>query len=97
MICHGSLSLPFQVSTTRGTTSERSVSQICELLLRAGVDAYKKKGHKYLQRLLSHARRMPPSNWDVLPCDKRLCFLVTENALCKREYALVRRQEVREL
>jgi hypothetical protein len=29
---------------------ERSVAQICELLLRTGIDAYKKNGTKYLQR-----------------------------------------------
>jgi hypothetical protein len=32
---------------------ERSISQICEILLRIGVDAYKKEGSKYLQRFLS--------------------------------------------
>jgi hypothetical protein len=32
---------------------QRSVSQICELLLRGGVDAYKKEGPEYVQRLLS--------------------------------------------
>jgi len=31
-------------------TEERSVSQICELLLRRGVEAYKKEGSKYLHR-----------------------------------------------
>jgi hypothetical protein len=33
-----------------GQAEERSVSQICELLLRKGVDAYKSEGSKYLQR-----------------------------------------------
>ena len=32
---------------------ERSISQICEVLLRGGVAAYQKEGSKYLQRLLS--------------------------------------------
>jgi hypothetical protein len=32
---------------------QRSISQICELLLRRGVDAYKKEGPEYLQRLLN--------------------------------------------
>jgi hypothetical protein len=32
-----------------GHTEERSVSQICELLLRKGTDAYKKGGAKYLR------------------------------------------------
>ncbi len=36
---------------------ERSVSQICELLLRRGVDAYKKEGPKYLHRFLSHQKK----------------------------------------
>jgi hypothetical protein len=31
----------------------RSVSQICELLLRGGIEVYKKEGSKYLQRLVS--------------------------------------------
>jgi hypothetical protein len=36
-----------------GHAEERSVSQICELLLRKGTDAYKKKGAKYLSRSIS--------------------------------------------
>ncbi len=32
---------------------ERSISQICEVLLRGGVEAYKKEGSKYLQRFLA--------------------------------------------
>jgi predicted transcriptional regulator len=32
---------------------ERSMSQICEVLLRGGVAAYQKEGSKYLQRHLS--------------------------------------------
>jgi hypothetical protein len=32
-----------------GKAEERSVSQICELLLRRGADAYEKAGPKYLQ------------------------------------------------
>lgn len=31
----------------------RSVSQICELLLIEGVEAYKKEGPKFMQRLIS--------------------------------------------
>jgi hypothetical protein len=30
----------------------RSLSQICEMLLKIGVDEYEKEGHKYLQRIL---------------------------------------------
>jgi len=36
---------------------ERSVAQICEFLLRTGIDAYKKDGTKYLQRSLSHQKK----------------------------------------
>ena len=34
-----------------GEAEERSVSQICELLLRRGVEAYKKEGAKYLRKI----------------------------------------------
>ena len=37
----------------------RSVSQVCEMLLRLGVDDYEKKGPKYLQRLLTPVKREP--------------------------------------
>jgi len=40
---------------------ERSVSQICELLLRKGVEAYKKAGANYLQRFLSRQKKEDPS------------------------------------
>ena len=40
---------------------ERSVSQISELLLRRGVEAYKMEGSKYLQRLLSRQKKEEPS------------------------------------
>ncbi len=40
---------------------ERSVSQICERLLRRGIDAYKKEGTKYLQRPTSRLKRQTPS------------------------------------
>ena len=33
-----------------GRAEERSVSQVCELLLRKGIDAYKKGGAKYLRQ-----------------------------------------------
>lgn len=32
---------------------ERSISQICEVLLRGGVAGYQKEGSKYLQRFLA--------------------------------------------
>lgn len=35
---------------------ERSISQICEVLLRGGVAAYNKEGSKYLQRYLSNQK-----------------------------------------
>lgn len=40
-----------------GHVEERSVSQICELLLRKGVDAYKNEGPKYLHRLPSRQKK----------------------------------------
>jgi hypothetical protein len=42
-----------------GQAEERSVSQLCELLLRKGVEAYKNEGPKYLQRLLSRQKKEP--------------------------------------
>jgi len=36
---------------------ERSISQICDMLLRKGVEAYKKEGPKYLQRFLSRQKK----------------------------------------
>jgi hypothetical protein len=36
---------------------ERSVAQICELLLRTGIDAYKKDGTKYLQRSMNRQKK----------------------------------------
>ena len=38
-------------------TEERSVAQICELLLRTGIDAYKKEGTRYLQRSVSRHKK----------------------------------------
>ena len=35
----------------------RSLAQVCEILLRAGVSIYKVEGSKYLQRLVSHQKR----------------------------------------
>ena len=35
---------------------ERSISQVCEVLLRGGVLAYQKSGSKYFQRLLSERK-----------------------------------------
>ena len=34
----------------------RSLSQICELLLRIGVEEYDREGHRYLQKVLAQAR-----------------------------------------
>jgi hypothetical protein len=34
----------------------RSLSQICELLLKIGMNEYDKEGHKYLQKILTSAR-----------------------------------------
>ena len=35
----------------------RSVAQICEAFLKAGSEAYKRKGPKYLQRFLSRQKK----------------------------------------
>jgi hypothetical protein len=34
----------------------RSLSQVCEMLLKIGVDEYDKEGHKYLQKILISIR-----------------------------------------
>lgn len=34
----------------------RSISQICEILLTIGMEAYSKEGSKYLQRYLGHTK-----------------------------------------
>jgi hypothetical protein len=39
----------------------RSVAQICDAFLKAGSEAYKKKGSKYLQRFLSRQKKEPPA------------------------------------
>ena len=42
-----------------GKTEERSVSQISELLLRKGIDGYKREGPKYFQRLHARQKKEP--------------------------------------
>jgi Arc-like DNA binding domain len=37
----------------------RSISQICEILLRLGIEGYDRDGSKYLQRLLSRQKKEP--------------------------------------
>jgi hypothetical protein len=37
----------------------RSISQLCEILLKLGVESYKKEGSKYLQRFLSRRKDGP--------------------------------------
>jgi hypothetical protein len=37
----------------------RSISQICEILLRLGIEGYEREGSKYLQRLLSRKKKTP--------------------------------------
>ena len=37
----------------------RSVSQLCEILLKLGVESYRKEGPKYLQRFLSRRKENP--------------------------------------
>jgi len=36
----------------------RSISQVCELLLSEGVQAYKKEGPKFIQRLVAKQKSM---------------------------------------
>jgi hypothetical protein len=40
----------------------RSVAQICDAFLKAGSEAYKKKGSQYLQRFLSRRSKEDPSD-----------------------------------
>jgi len=40
-----------------GEAETRSVSQICEFLLKKGVDAYKKEGPIYFKRSASHHKK----------------------------------------
>jgi hypothetical protein len=42
-------------------TEERSVSQICELLLRRGIDAYKVEGSKYFRSSTRHKKKESPA------------------------------------
>jgi len=37
----------------------RTLSQVCEIFLTGGLDAYKSEGAKYLQRLLSRLKKEP--------------------------------------
>jgi hypothetical protein len=32
---------------------QRTITQVCEMLLGEGVEAYKKEGHKFMQRLVA--------------------------------------------
>jgi hypothetical protein len=41
-------------------TEGRSVAQICEVFLRAGIESYRKRGSNFLQRFLSRRKREPP-------------------------------------
>jgi len=38
----------------------RTLSQICEILVAGGLEAYKKDGSRLLQRMLSHYKKEPP-------------------------------------
>jgi len=40
----------------------RSISQICELFLKVGVEGYDKEGSKYLQRFLARQQKDSPSD-----------------------------------
>jgi hypothetical protein len=43
-----------------GNAEERSVSQVCEFLLRKGIDAYKKEGARYLRKPASKEKHEGP-------------------------------------
>jgi hypothetical protein len=45
-----------------GNAEERSVSQVCELLLRKGIEAYKRDGAKYLRKSDVRQKDKEPSN-----------------------------------
>jgi hypothetical protein len=56
--------LAFRVSSTLkeaiqeiAAREARSISQICELLLAEGVEAYKKEGFKFMQQLVAKQRQ----------------------------------------
>jgi len=38
----------------------RTLSQICEILVAGGLEAYKKDGSRFLQRMMSHYKKEPP-------------------------------------
>ena len=42
----------------------RSISQVCEIFLRLGVEAYEKQGAKYLRRFLSRQKDGPMATPD---------------------------------
>jgi hypothetical protein len=42
------------------SAEERSVSQVCELMLRKAMEAYEKEGSKYLQRHPSQQKKKRP-------------------------------------
>jgi predicted DNA-binding protein len=39
----------------------RTLSQICEIFISGGLEAYKKEGPKYLQRLVSREKKKVPT------------------------------------
>jgi len=41
------------------TREGRTLSQICEILVSGGLQAYRREGPKYLQRLLSRQKKEP--------------------------------------
>jgi predicted DNA-binding protein len=41
-------------------SEERSLSQVCEMLLRLGAESYEREGSKYLQRHLSRQKKESP-------------------------------------
>jgi hypothetical protein len=55
--------IPSDVKSDLGeiaSSEGRSVAQICEAFLRAGIESYEKKGSSFLQRFLSRPKKEPP-------------------------------------
>jgi len=56
---HSNLKKDLEVIAAR---EGRSVAQICDAFLKAGSEAYRKKGSQYLQRFLSRRSKEDPSD-----------------------------------
>jgi hypothetical protein len=56
---HSNLKKDLEVIAAR---EGRSVAQVCDAFLKAGSEAYRKKGSQYLQRFLSRRSKEDPSD-----------------------------------